>query len=116
MLLLAAGEGVTGPIAEGRSRRRSCVATAEVPEYLFHRELQTCLKHLCRESIRSHLLDLDPHTHLFGKIPKLGLPKSLADYLLYNQTLGDDEQTPAGSESAHTSLDTESLIEYVLTV
>ena len=32
------------------------------------------LKHICREAIRKHLLNLDPHTHLFGRVPRLGLP------------------------------------------
>ena len=27
------------------------------------------LKHICREAIRKHLLDLDSHQHLFGRIP-----------------------------------------------
>ena len=45
------------------------------------------LKHICRDSIRKHLLDLDPHQHLFGRIPKLGLPSSLVQYLLYHCSL-----------------------------
>ena len=105
ILLFAAGERVTVPIVEGRSRCRSHVVKAEVPEYLFHRELQMCLKHLCREAIRNHLLDLDLHTHLLSRIPRLNLPSSVTNYLLYNQTLGDDEQTTsAGAGSAHSSV------------
>ena len=46
-----------------------------------------CLMHLCRERIRMHLLNLDPHTHLFNRIPQLGLPSLLTDYLLYNVVL-----------------------------
>ena len=42
-----------------------------------------CLKHICRETIRKHLLKLDPHEHLFGRVPRLGLPKPLVNYLLY---------------------------------
>ena len=45
------------------------------------------LKHLCRETIRSHLLHLDPHVHLFGRVPQLGLPPALQCFLLYNQSL-----------------------------
>ena len=91
MLLFAAGESVTGPTVEGRTYYRSLVR-AEVPEYIFHKNLRLCLKHLCRETIRKHLLKLDPHKHLFGRVPKLGLPTSLTDYLVYEMTL-DDETT-----------------------
>ena len=75
MFLFAAGERVPGP------------DQVPVPEYLLHKELQMCLKHLCREAIRNHLLELDPRTHLFGRVPKIGLPKSLMEYLLYNVCL-----------------------------
>ena len=90
MLLFAAGERVTGPVVEGRRTYNHDIVEAQVPEYLLHKDLQMCLKHLCREAIRNHLLELDPHTHLFGRVPRLGLPKSLTEYLLYNQTLDDD--------------------------
>ena len=49
------------------------------------------LKHICREAIRKHLLELDPHQHLFGKIPLLGLPEIIKEYLLYNETLEENE-------------------------
>ena len=68
-----------------------------LPEYLPPQN-EIILKHLCRKTIRKHLLEVDPHTHLFGRVPKLGLPSSLFEYLLYNQTLysesnGDDESS-----------------------
>ena len=52
-----------------------------------------CLQHSCRETIRKHLLELDRHGNLFCRIPKLGLPSSLADYLLYyiSVAINDDE-------------------------
>ena len=84
MLLFAAGERVSGPVVEGSTYYCRNIVKAQVPEYLLHKELQMCLKHLCRETIRNHLLDLDPHTHLFYRLPRLGLPKSLTKYLLYN--------------------------------
>ena len=59
------------------------------PEYL-PPENEINLKHLCRKVIRRHLLKLDPHTHLFSRVPKLRLPKPLERYILYNQTLDDD--------------------------
>ena len=49
------------------------------------------LKHLCREAIREHLLELDENINLFQKIPKLGLPSLLVKYLLYNMSLDTPE-------------------------
>ena len=40
------------------------------------------LKHLCRETIRKHQLQLDPHENLFHTL--------ISDYPLYNQTLDDE--------------------------
>ena len=45
------------------------------------------LKHICREAIRTHLLRLNPRRHLFGRVPRLGLPASMTSYLLYNTSL-----------------------------
>ena len=47
------------------------------------------LKHICRNTIRKHLLKVDPHTNLFIRVPRLGLPSSLTRYLLYNISLDD---------------------------
>ena len=46
-------------------------------------EKERCLKHLCRETIREHLLQMS-QDNLFVRVPRLGLPKSLTGYLLYN--------------------------------
>ena len=62
-------------------------STVESPRYMQPKE--TSLKHLCREAVRNHLLNLDPHTHLFGRVPRLGLPSLITDYLLYNVSLDD---------------------------
>ena len=35
------------------------------------------LKHKCRETIRKYFIDLDPHSHLFSRIPQLGLPSQI---------------------------------------
>ena len=59
--------------------------TEKLPDCLKFEALN--LKHLCREAIRKHLLHLDPHTHLFGRISLLGLPFSLMKFLLYNVCL-----------------------------
>ena len=47
----------------------------------------TGLKHLCREAIRKHLLGVDANVNLFQRIPKLGLPSLLVNYLLYHTSL-----------------------------
>ena len=80
LLLYAAGEtldGITIDEDDGNARY--------VLDYLQKREIS--LKHGCRETIRKHLLKLDPHTHLFGRVTKLGLPRLLSNYLLYEQSL-----------------------------
>ena len=73
-----------------------------IPEYL-PPENEINLKHLCRKVIRSHLLKLDPHTHLFGRVPRLGLPSLLTEYLLYNQTLDDDGHDSSTDEKMTTT-------------
>ena len=50
-------------------------------------DLDQGLKQLCREAIRSHLLQLDQNINLFVRIPRLGLPTLLVKYLLYNMSL-----------------------------
>ena len=62
LLLLAAGEKLD--------------ATTQflIPDYLLFKDMQLNLKHLCREALRNHLLKLDPHTYLFDRVPRLGLP------------------------------------------
>ena len=45
------------------------------------------LKHLCRKAIRTHLIRLNPHLHLFNRIPKLGLPHVETQYLLFDMSI-----------------------------
>ena len=89
MLLYAAGETI-----DGCTIRRTSDAgqneRAHVPQILFQKKLKMNLKHICRNAIRSHLISLEPQTHLFHRIPQLGLPPSLTEYLLYNLSLDDD--------------------------
>ena len=75
-LLSAAGEDI---IADSAGRR-----PASVPKYLKPTELG--LKHFCRETIRKHLLLMNK-TNLFVQLPKIGLPSSLTQYLLYDVSL-----------------------------
>ena len=64
-----------------------------VPEWLQDaeavRERKKCasLRDLCRVSIHTHFLNLDRHTNLFIRVPKLGLPSLLTRYLLFDMTL-----------------------------
>ena len=53
----------------------------EVPDYLELPEEMT-LRHLCRESIRKHLLQISK-MNLLVRVPKLGLPSKMTRYLLY---------------------------------
>ena len=59
-------------------------------ECLEFEETEFNLKSQCRKAIRNHLLNLDPHTHLFCRVRKLGLPKLLQRYLVYNENVYDD--------------------------
>ena len=78
MFLYAAGETIDGAEEE------------KIPEELKFEEEKLELKHMCRMSIREHLLKLDLHSNLFGRVPRLGLPSVETEYLLFNQSLDDD--------------------------
>ena len=96
VLLQAAGEDVTTSIF------------FQIPKFLQHRRVGMQLKHICRQTIRKHLQELDLHQHLFGKIPQLGLPSALKRYLLFNMSLetsaADDDD---GDESDEDGDDTD---------
>ena len=77
-LLFAAGETLDGIPGE------------EIPDNLKFDDVKLNLKHMCREAIRKHLLKLDSHTHLFGRVPRLELPSLLTEYLVYDMSLDDD--------------------------
>ena len=55
--------------------------TEEVPDYLKLPE-QITLMHLCRESIRKHLLQMSK-MNLLVRVPKLGLPSEMTAYILH---------------------------------
>ena len=75
MVLYAAGETLDGIVED------------KIPEVIKFEDEKLELKHICREAIRKHLLKLDPHQHLFSRIPELGLPSALSKYLLFNSSL-----------------------------
>ena len=89
-LLFSAGETTVETIT---ARHR----TINVVDYLPQILIKFNLKHLCKEAIRKHLINLDPHTHLFGRIPRLRLPKSITEYLLYYLSL--DPKSPSDNDT-----------------
>ena len=96
LLLLAAGEKLDATAFN---------APVPIPDYLLFKDLQLNLKHLCREAIRKHLLKLDPHTHLFSRVPRLGLPSMLAEYSLYDMSLDTHSEDKDGNDNYRPSDD-----------
>ena len=90
-LLYAAGETLDGPTVNADDVIYGGVNVTNIPKYFTELKENVDLKHLCREAIRKHLIDLDPHKHLFGRIPQLGLPLLVTEYLLYDCTLDPKE-------------------------
>ena len=79
--------GANGITLNGRRKK-----LVSIPEYLLNLELESCLQSLCRETIRKHLMRIDPHGNLFSRVPLLGLPTALSKYLLYYMSLEDADQ------------------------
>ena len=89
MLLFAAGKTQAGggySIERFGENRKHMGQFADVPAYLleFTFTRGTDLRHMCREAIRNHLKRLDDHENLIGRVRQLGLPMSLARYILYD--------------------------------
>ena len=59
---------------------------SDFAEFL-QKEFRPCVKHRLRDKFRKHLLDLDEHENLFQQVKKLGLPSSLARFLVCNVRL-----------------------------
>ena len=99
-LLFAAGESLDDGFVDGITEHSEDDDNfGGIARYfldLKNRNLQ--LKHICREAIRKHLLDLDPHQHLFGRVPLLGLPELVSLYLLYDESLDDDNNDDDGDD------------------
>ena len=75
--------GVTGPLSAAGEIADDSVFCS----LLDWKDANMTLKHICRETIRNHLLKLDLTSNLFGRIPRLGLPSLLNQYLLYDVNL-----------------------------
>ena len=58
-----------------------------IPEYLKQAGQALSLKQTCRITIRRHLIYLNPHLHLFGRISELKLPSLMASYLVFGMAL-----------------------------
>ena len=86
MLLFAAGESLGGTTVRKQGFFGD-VQQISIPEFLLFRNLNLCLKHLCWLVIREHLLNVNLHEQLYGRVPKLRLPLALQEYLLYEQSL-----------------------------
>ena len=80
-LLFAAGE-VGGVILVNKQAQTG---------YLIREGRSLCLMKICRSAIREHLLGLDLNENLFLRVPRLGLPKLLCSYLLFNMQIDDDD-------------------------
>ena len=85
MLLFAAGETIDGPAVE-KQERFGRLRRVKVPDYLQMHELSLVLKHMCRVTIRKHL-QAHAHSNLFLRVPKLGLPSLVTEYLLFDVSL-----------------------------
>ena len=92
-LLHAAGETTDGnAYFEFEINATTFGRTIDLPDYLLERHSNFSLKDECREAIRKHLLDTNPHFNLFMRIPQLGVPTRLAHYLLHDEDLNLSEE------------------------
>ena len=89
MILYSAGQTLEG------------TAVDDLPKEVKFEDEKFQLKHVCREAIRKHQLKLNPHQHLFGRIPKLGLPDALKKYLLFYVSLDDDDDDDDDDTTTH---------------
>ena len=99
MILFAVGEKIDRQAIEAEEQK--------VPDHL---QPQFNLKDICRRRIREHLLEVDPHTQLFGRVPKIGLPSLLTSYLLYDQTLDDDDYDDSISDDYDDDYDSDDIV------
>ena len=79
-LLFAAGEKIRDEKPKSKILRK-----------IMAKEDNLALMAICRKSIRKHLLDLDPHLNLFHRVPKLEVPHTVVDFMLFDWTLDADE-------------------------
>ena len=89
-LLLAAGETLGHSTTVRKRDFRHASPPVKVPEYLQKLGWEEgSLRSQCRETIRKHLIQVNPHVSLFKRANKLGLPPLLGNYLVYDISLDD---------------------------
>ena len=101
LLLQAAGESfrtrhriITSRLARrGTSRQLKKIKLASEISRTTAKSLGINLKNLSRGTIRNHLLHLNSHENLFQRAPRIGLPKILSQYLVYDICIDDDESS-----------------------
>ena len=81
LLLFAAGESLD--ISKNDSRKHE----KRAPRSLSSLKQRFSLKCMCREAIRTYLINLNPHSHLFNRVPEREIPSTQKDFLLYNISL-----------------------------
>ena len=87
MILFAAGELIRGAL-DSRHLAGTVGGRIQILDNLLHNDLKLSLKHMCREAIRKHLLQMS-NLILFCRIPRLVFPHQLRDYLLYYMSIDD---------------------------
>ena len=90
MFLYAAGERFDTSALTREQNQWLCETNVNLQYPLPPAPAHMSLKHLCREAVRNHLLMLNPHSHLFGRVQMLPLPKLLIPYLVYDLVLEVD--------------------------
>ena len=89
MLLFAAGETIDVDTVF-RTTRTTRLVPVQVPDYLVRSEVEELrLVPICRAALRRHMLEASP-VNLYCRVPQLGLPSMLTDYLLYDAMINED--------------------------
>ena len=80
------------PQVKANCKQFLLAAGQKFPEEEESAEAEETLQELCKKTIRHHLLNLDPHSNLFDRIPRLPLPTRTKKYLLYNMSLNSESE------------------------
>ena len=62
-------------------------AEEEMREKLSEGESELWLQQLCRDAIIRYILYVNPHQNLFVRVPRLGLPAAIKQYIMYYVSL-----------------------------
>ena len=85
MILLATGEELDTSANVLMNRLQTGVK--KIPQFLEEAKLKETLMQMCRVAVQDHLIRINPHLQLFGRISKLGLPSLVTEYLLFDVSL-----------------------------